>query len=573
MTEGPRGHRIAVAASIESKPSKPKAGSGREAAVKDGQLKDERNRFLAFAFAAADLLIEVDAALRIRFAVGAADALAGRSIAALTGTDFLTLFTEGDRAVVSAAMKRLAGRNRMDPIALRLMRPDNTSTGVAVSACRMPFIEGATHFAVSALRPALAEATIGNDNLLDTEAFEKAVLACLTQPEIMGSDPALNLYEVDGVDGLRRRGGESAIDALFNQIGGCLRAYAVGGLAGRFGANKLAALTENNIGADISKEIAAILKLHDPDGADLHVKELAIALDVADLSPSDAAKALSYTLQEFAAGDIANLPVASLVDGFRALMAETAKRVIAFKDSLTDRGMRLVFQPVVELAPRRIHHYEVLTRFTDGESPFETIEFAERVGLIEELDLLVAERSLKYLDNAGPGNTAQLAVNISGRSIQNDTFLAELEKLLKRYDIVRPRVLFEITESTSIADLARTNQVIQSFRNAGNAVCLDDFGAGAASLPYLRAFHVDYIKIDGAYVRRMQDSDRDLQIMNALIGMCRQMKTAIVAEMIETQKQAQSLLTLGVEYGQGYYFGKPEEKLTSLAPLRPGARI
>jgi EAL domain-containing protein (putative c-di-GMP-specific phosphodiesterase class I) len=546
---------------------------GRAAAPKDGPLKDERNRFLAFAFAAADLLIEIDAGLRIRFALGAADALTGRTVAALTGSDFLMLFAESDRAVVSAAVKRLGARSRMEPIALRMLRPGGKSTGVALSGCRMPFMSGATHFAVSALRPSLAEATVGDDNLLDKDAFERSVLACLKQPETMGGNAALSLYEVDGIEGLRQRGGESAIDALFTQIGGCLRAYAVGGLAGRLGPNKLAALTDGTAAADVGKEIAAILKLHDPEGAALHVKELAIALDIADLSPGDAAKTLSYALQEFAAGDIANLPFPSLVDGFRALMAETAKRVIAFKNSLTDRGMRLVFQPVVAMAPRRIHHYEVLTRFADGKSPFETIEFAERVGLIEELDLLVAERALKYLDNAGPGNTAHLAVNISGRSIQNDTFVAELENLLKRYDIVRPRVLFEITESTSIADLARTNQVIQSFRDAGNAVCLDDFGAGAASLPYLRAFHVDYIKIDGAYVRRMQDSDRDLQIMNAMIGMCRQVKTAIVAEMIETQKQAQSLLTLGVEYGQGYYFGKPADTLAALPPLRPGSKI
>ncbi len=93
-------------------------------------------------------------------------------------------------------------------------------------------------------------------------------------------------------------------------------------------------------------------------------------------------------------------------------MKKTAKRVTAFKTSLTDRGFKPVFQPVVDLAPRRIHHYEVLTRFADGNSPFETIEFAERVGLIEELDLLVAERALKYLDNAGPGYTARLAINI-----------------------------------------------------------------------------------------------------------------------------------------------------------------
>lgn len=564
---------MAIAASINPKPVDSGAAPARLPGGKGEQLKDERNRFLAFAFAAADLLIEVDAALRIRFAVGAADGLAGRGVAALAGSDFLALFSAGDRAVIVAAVKRLGARSRMEPVALRMLRPDGQATGIVLSGCRMPFMDGAIHFAVSALRPALAAAGASNDNLLDKDAFEKSILACLKQPDTLSDDAALNLIQLDGVEGLRLRAGENAIETLFSEIGGCLRAYAIGGLAGRIGPDQLAAVTEGGAAADFSKEIAAILKLHDPEGAQLQVKELAIALDIADLSPSDAAKALSYTLQEFAAGDIANLPFASLTDGFRDLMKKTAKRVAAFKTSLNDRGIRLVFQPVVELSPRRIHHYEVLTRFADGKLPFETIEFAERVGLIEELDLLVAERALKYLDNAGPGCTAQLAVNISGRSIQNDTFIAALEKLLQRHDIVRPRVLFEVTESTTIADLARANRVIQAFRTAGNAVCLDDFGAGAASLSYLRAFHVDYIKIDGAYVRRMQDSDRDLQIMNAMIGMCRQVKTAIVAEMIETQNQAQNLLALGVEFGQGYYFGKPADTLAALAPLRAGARI
>jgi EAL domain-containing protein (putative c-di-GMP-specific phosphodiesterase class I) len=563
---------MAIAASIVSKPSDPKPGSAGQAVPKGGPIKDERNRFLAFAFAAADLLIEVDAALRIRFAIGAADSLAGRSASALAGSDFLALFSPSDRAVINASVRRLDGRGRMEPIPLRMVRPDAKATGIALSGCRMPFMGGAIHFAISALRPALTAAT-ANDNLLDKDAFEKSVLACLKQPEALSSDASLNLIELDGVEKLRARAGESAIDALFTEIGGCLRAYAIGGLAGRIGPNKLATVTDGGAASEVSKEIAAILRLHDPEGAELQIKELAIALDITDLSPGDAAKAISYTLQEFAAGDIANLPFTSLIDGFRALMAQTTKRVVAFKNSLTDLGMKLAFQPVVELAARRIHHYEVLTRFTDGKSPFETIEFAERVGLIQELDLFVAERALKYLDHAGPASSARLAVNISGHSIQNATFVTELEKLLKQYFFARPRVLFEITESTSIDDLPQANQVIQNLRSGGNRVCLDDFGAGAASLPYLRAFHVDYIKIDGAYVRRMQDSDRDLQMMHAIVGMCRQVKTAIVAEMIETQEQAERLLGLGVEYGQGYYFGKPGDTLASLPPLRAGARI
>jgi EAL domain-containing protein (putative c-di-GMP-specific phosphodiesterase class I) len=409
-------------------------------------------------------------------------------------------------------------------------------------------------------------------DLLDKDAFEASVIASLGRGDL-GDDAALNLLQLDGVDELRARAGESAIDSLFSQIGGCLRAYAIGGLAGRIGPDRLAAVTEGATAINVSTEIAAILRLHDPDGSRLQVKELAIALDVADLAPNDAAKALSYTLQAFANGDVGALPFVSLVESFRALMVKTAQRVAAFKASLNEHGMKLVFQPVVELNARRIRHYEVLTRFADDKSPFETIEFAERVGLIEELDLAVAERALRFLDNAGPGCTAELAVNVSGASIQNPAFVAELEKLLRRHEVIRPRVLFEITESTSISNLAQANDVIQGLRQAGNQVCLDDFGAGAASLPYLRAFHVDYIKIDGAYVRRMHDSDRDQQIMNAIIGMCRQVKTSIVAEMIETQQQAQNLRALGVDFGQGYYFGKPTEKLASLPPLRGRALI
>jgi len=559
---------MAIAASTFSQPS----AQPRPAAAKDEQLKDERNRFLAFAFAAADLLIEVNAGLSIRFALGAADSLAGRSVAALAGSDFLALFAAGDRAAIAAAVKRLGARSRMEPIAVRMVRPDGRETSLALSGCRMPFAADAIHFALSALRPALAAAA-SNDNLLDKDTFEKSVLACLRQPEMLGEETALSLIQVDGVESLRARAGESAIDALFTQIGGCLRAYAIGGLAGRIGPDKLAAMTDGPAAADFGQELAGILKLHDPDGAELHVKEAAIALDIAELSPADAAKALSFTLQEFAAGDIANLPFASLVGGLRELMAKTAKRVVGFKDSLTERGMNLVFQPVVELAPRRIHHYEVLTRFADGKSPFETIEFAERIGLIEELDLVVAERALKYLEQAGPACDAQLAVNISGRSIQNAAFVAEIEKLLQRYATVRLRLMFEITESNTIHDLAQANQIVQRLRAVGNAVCLDDFGAGAASLPYLRAFHVDYVKIDGAYVRRMQESDRDLQMISAMIGMCRQVETPVIAEMIETQKEAQTLLALGVEFGQGYYFGKPQDKLAALPLLSGAARI
>jgi EAL domain-containing protein (putative c-di-GMP-specific phosphodiesterase class I) len=557
---------MAIAAASTSQPSPP-ARSPKQ----DDRLKDERNRFLAFAFAAADLLIEVDAHLHVTFAVGAAEGLLGRSIAGLIHVNFLDLFVEKDSSVIRAAVRRMHAKSRMEPIALRMVNPAGKEVRIALSGCRMPFANGMIHFAISALRPALAAETSEaetNSNLLSKEDFEASAQTLVAKPETLPKDTALNLIQVDGVENFRARNGQLAIDAMFGEIGAFLRAYAAGGLAGRIAPDRLAAISDASTEVDFTKEINDILRMHDPNGSDLRVKELAVALDVGELSPEDAAKALSYTLQEFANRDISKLPFKSLIESLRELMAKTAQRLMALKQAMTgNTGMKLVFQPVVSLAEREIHHYEVLTRFGDNKSPFETIEFAERVGMIEELDLTVCERALKYLDGAGADLTTSLAVNISGRSIQTDSFVTALDKMLKRYPTVRQRILFEITESTRIADLAQADVILQRFRRAGTKVCLDDFGAGAASFPYLRALHVDFIKIDGAYVKRMRDSERDQQLLAAMISMCQQMKTSTVAEMVETPQQAQSLLKLGVEFGQGYYFGKPADSPMELGPF------
>ncbi len=114
-------------------------------------------------------------------------------------------------------------------------------------------------------------------------------------------------------------------------------------------------------------------------------------------------------------------------------------------------------------------------------------------------------------------------------------------------------------------DLPRAQRIIQEFRRAGHKVCLDDFGAGAASFPYLRAFTIDFVKIDGAYVSRMLDAMRDHAILKAMVQLCSDLGTVTIAEMIETDAQAQRLAQTGVDYGQGYLFGRPTP-----TPAMPG---
>jgi EAL domain-containing protein (putative c-di-GMP-specific phosphodiesterase class I) len=104
--------------------------------------------------------------------------------------------------------------------------------------------------------------------------------------------------------------------------------------------------------------------------------------------------------------------------------------------------------------------------------------------------------------------------------------------------------------------------VIQRLRERGFRVGLDDFGAGSASFQYLHALTIDFVKIDGAYVREVLNDHRSAMILKAMCSLCRDLGVYTVAEMVETREQVEKLRDLGVECGQGYFFGKPAAQLT-----------
>ena len=168
--------------------------------------------------------------------------------------------------------------------------------------------------------------------------------------------------------------------------------------------------------------------------------------------------------------------------------------------------MQLAFQPIVELATKQTRHFEVLARFskTIGVSPYQTISFAENVGLICDFDLTMCRRALAWLEErrkSAPDKRYTIAVNLSGRSVGNAAFLESLFALFHEHDPVRKLLSIELTESARIRDLTAANNFIQSLRKDGHEVALDDFGTGASALSYLHSIEVDIVKIAGEYVR------------------------------------------------------------------------
>ncbi|MDQ8029487.1 MAG: EAL domain-containing protein, partial [Brevundimonas sp.] len=191
---------------------------------------------------------------------------------------------------------------------------------------------------------------------------------------------------------------------------------------------------------------------------------------------------------------------------------------------------------------------------------------AEELGLIEDFDLAVAEKAVSQLRKPGFG-LVKAAINVSGVSLSNDHYVEGLLRMTAGNPEIRKRLMVEITETAAVSDLEGANRRLQALREADIKVCLDDYGVGAASLTYLRKLQVDLLKMDGVFAREIETDPKMKTLATHLLELCRELKIQTVAEMIETEAQADIMKALGVDYGQGWLFGRPTETPVLAAPV------
>ena len=281
-------------------------------------------------------------------------------------------------------------------------------------------------------------------------------------------------------------------------------------------------------------------------------------------------KALVYTINRFCAEQGETFSIDRLSGNIEALAADALYRVRAYRDMVAEGTFETAFQPIVDVAGTATHHFEALVRFGQTKldvSPFEFITFAEQVGLIHEFDIAMCRKVLDFLVESGAvGRHYMVAVNLSADSLANTSFMTGLSNLLSRYEAVRDQLIFEVTESVKITDLASVNAFIQSLRGKGHLVCLDDFGSGAAAFQYLRALEVDVVKIDGAYVKSACASAEGKVFLMAMTGLLRELGIATIAEMVEDDEHLAVVRDCGIGFAQGYFFGRPSTDIGAFAP-------
>jgi EAL domain-containing protein (putative c-di-GMP-specific phosphodiesterase class I) len=145
------------------------------------------------------------------------------------------------------------------------------------------------------------------------------------------------------------------------------------------------------------------------------------------------------------------------------------------------------------------------------------------------------------------------------------------DELADKMGDVRGRLIIEITESAKLDDLPKAARAVDRLAARGHPICLDDFGAGASSLPYLQQLVVGYVKIDGAYVKGISERARERAIIEGVLATCKSLHILTVAEMVEREEQHKILQDLGVTLGQGWLYGRPSPEIPS--PERVTVRV
>ena len=533
--------------------------------MSDAKVKAQRDLFMAFAFAASDLFLEVGTDDRVKFALGAAKTLTGIDAQTLNGCDWLDLFSRRDRPSIIMMRKRARLAERAGPYLVTLDEKLGQGQRAIVTGIKMP---GSPHFYMtlafsSALMAELAERQKAADDLKlqDKDSFIGSAHDVLDMARKAGSDIDMTLLDIPGAEQIRERVGADVWNKFTANITELLTTHSFDGAAAAMIADgRYSVIHDKKIDSDtLRSQIESIAREQDPTGQGFEIVSKTVSADIASLSDREATKALVYTINEFERKGT-GLNIETLNAGFNAYVAANAQKIQQFKSMVETLSFDFHFQPVVDLETQQPIHYEMLSRFRQEGSTQEWIIFGEDIGMAADFDIAVCERAINYLLYKGGTSRTRFAVNLSGQSIQNEQFFKTLYAKLTLHKNLSSRLIFEITESTTITNLDLVNKFIGQMQDVGFEVCLDDFGAGSASFQYLQKLHVDYVKIDGQYTQKMLSSRRDALLIKNLAQMCHDLDIKVIAERIENAAQAARLREYNIGYGQGFYYGRPGSK-------------
>ncbi len=413
--------------------------------------------------------------------------------------------------------------------------------------------------------------------LVNRVEFGRRLERALASARQYGTRHALCYLDLDQFKIVNDTAGHTAGDALLRQINTILAGlFRERDTLGRIGGDEFAVLLDNcplDRAQVIAQTMVGAIRDHRFQWAD-RTYQIGVSIGLAPIT-AEAQDAAQLLTQADVACYIAKELGRNRVYLYQREDSETALRhgeilgAASLRDALEQGRFRLHYQPIVPLAaPEPLPvRYEALLRVAACKSspnehselvlPAAFIPAAERHGLMGAIDHWVIQAAFREYA-AGIGKTgAMIAINLSGNSLRDETLLDFIEAQFAAYRLPPERVCFEITETAAIQNLHRATELMAALKRRGSQFALDDFGSGLSSFHYLKTLPVDYLKIDGSFVKDMIDHASDCALVAAINQMSHTLEIQTIAEYAHSQAVVERLRELSVDYAQGYFFGQP----------------
>lgn len=392
------------------------------------------------------------------------------------------------------------------------------------------------------------------------------------------------VIDIDDFLGIHNRHGQLACNSLLVECAERLSALPNGSrIVGHLGNDQFALAYR---GVEDEALVSAVLQIFKtPFRLDAFYEQVSATIGVAHSTqgldaPGDllgAASLAAATGKRHNRGQIYRFdPASQEVENSRHWLSENIRLALDAGDQF-----ELHYQPFIDLADRRLLGFEALIRWRHPERgmvmPGEFIPFAEESGQINEIGpwtMTEAAKQLVVWDKEG--FDGEIAVNLSGRQFMETDLESDARDVLGILgDVDASRIKLEVTESMSMANPQRTTEILQRLADMGFKISIDDFGTGYSSLAYLHRFPFNTLKIDRSFVMRLGSGREAQEIVRTISGLARTLDKQVLAEGVEDEEQASTLLALGVEVGQGWLFARPlpaeraREWFVGQSPARP----
>lgn len=413
--------------------------------------------------------------------------------------------------------------------------------------------------------------------LLNREAFEKKLHDLLIAPDYTGRSHSLLFLDLDQFKVINDTSGHVAGDALLRTLGTVLaRQLRSSDTLARLGGDEFAVLLQDcptKIACGIANELRQVVS---DFSFTWENRPYNLGVSIGQINFSDD----RYTVVEllkaadaacFMAKDAGRnrIHICTHDDQELSNRQNQMEWVVKIKEALNEDRFVLFYQPVFPVKgaaglPCSQHrkHIEILLRLSERDgrtvAPGVFIPAAERYNLMERVDEWVLRSAIKLLSEPEFSDIETCAINLSAASVTNSGIVSLISGLVSENNLDPGRLCFEITETAAISNLDQATQIIESLRKIGCRFALDDFGSGMASFSYLKYLPVDFLKIDGAFVRDMVSDPVDRAMVKAINDVGQVLGIATIAEFVENDEIVTELDRIGVNYAQGFGLAKPE---------------